>query len=174
MKKYITKYIFSFNGVSVLIGVLGLLSSFVTLFIDTKLLISIKYLLIILVIFLSLFIILLKLIFDLSKKQRPPAFENPINCNKISDDEIICLIRQNENFIYNIYVAGYLKRNQLDTLVCTGYVKNTQENFLQISLTNWIEKIELFDSNGNIKDEIIKSIEIRPVIPVGSIAHLND
>ncbi|MDO5069945.1 MAG: hypothetical protein Q4D78_07075 [Neisseria zoodegmatis] len=187
MKESITKYIFSFTALSVLFGVIGLLSSFVTLFIDVNSSISIKWLLFTLVIFFSLTTILFKLIFDLSEEKRKlisdlsrekqkSAFEHPISYHEPLNNEPIFLIRQNQNFIYNIYVAGYLKRDQLDTLVFVGYVKNPQEKFIQIAVVKWFEKIDLKDANGNSKDEIVKSIEIRPVIPINvfnSLSNLN-
>lgn len=187
MKESLTKYIFSFTALSVLFGVFGLLSSFVTLFIDVNSSISIKWLLFTLVVFFSLTTILFKLIFDLSEEKRKlisdlslekqkSAFEHPISYHEPLNNEPIFLIRQNQNFVYNIYVAGYLKRDQLDTLVFVGYVKNPQEKFIQIAVVKWFEKIDLKDANGNSKDEIVKSIEIRPVIPINvfnSLSNLN-
>jgi len=69
------------------------------------------------------------------------------------------------DFKYNIFVAGYGKRNQLDTLLFVGFVENAQEKMLQIRVNTWVQEVDLFDLQGNIKQEILSSIEIRPVIP---------
>lgn len=92
--------------------------------------------------------------------------------NEIDNNEVIFLIRNNENFKYNIFVAGYGKRNQLDTLLFIGFVENAQEKMLQIRVNIWIQEIDLFDSKGNVKQEILSSIEIRPVIPKQAIDFL--
>ena len=80
----------------------------------------------------------------------------------------------NENFKYNIFVAGYGKRNQLDTLLFVGFVENAQEKMLQIRVNTWVQEVDLFDLQGNIKQEILSSIEIRPVIPKQAIDFLTN
>ncbi|MDY2947840.1 MAG: hypothetical protein SOS93_08445 [Mannheimia varigena] len=165
MKNDILTKVFSFTTVSIFIGVVGFLSGIVQLFIDVNSQISIKWFLLLLVMFLSLIIILLKIIFDLSKFQYTPAFEKPINCMKNQENRITFLIRENEHFKYNIIVAGYTQRNQLDTTLFVGYVEHIQEKMLHIYVVKWFEEINLYDDSGNLKQEVLSSIEVRPVIP---------
>lgn len=168
------KQIFNYSF-PIFVAVIGFSSSIVSLFIDLNMKVSIKWIIFLIVISLTLICALGKYIFELLKKQIKPAMENPINCmrvNEIDNNEVIFLIRNNENFKYNIFVAGYGKRNQLDTLLFIGFVENAQEKMLQIRVNIWIQEIDLFDSKGNVKQEILSSIEIRPVIPKQAIDFL--
>ncbi|EEP69530.1 hypothetical protein [Kingella oralis] len=161
------KQIFNYSF-PILVAVIGFSSSIVSLFIDLNMKISIKWVIFLIVISLTLICALGKYIFELLKKQSKPAMENPISCMKVNEmgnNEVIFLIRNNENFKYNIFVAGYGKRNQLDTLLFVGFVENAQEKMLQIRVNTWVQEVDLFDLQGNIKQEILSSIEIRPVIP---------
>lgn len=165
MKNNLFNQLLSFPSLSILLGVIGFLSGITQLFIDINTTISIKWMLFLIMIFLSVTLILIKLIFDLSKSKNRPAFEKPISCVQSDNNDITFLIRENENFKYNIFVAGYVKRNQLDTLSFIGYVENVQEKMLHIHVSGWTEKPDLHDRQGNIKQEILSSIEIRPVLP---------
>lgn len=165
MKNDIWNKLFSFTSVSIFIGVVGFLSGIVQLFIDVNTTISIKWILLLMVLSLSIIIILAKNIFDLSKFHYSPAFEKPISCMINKDDRVTFLIRENEHFKYSIIVAGYTQRNQLDTTVFVGYVEHIQEKMSHIHVVKWFEEIDLYDSSGNIKQEVLSSIEVRPVIP---------
>lgn len=177
MKNDILNKIFSFTSVSIIIGVVGFLSGIVQLFIDVNHQISVKWILFLMILCLSIIIILMKIIFDLSKFQYKPAFEKPINCMINKDDRVTFLIRENEHFKYNIIIAGYAQRNQLDTILFVGYVEHIQEKMLHIHVVKWLEEIDLYDNLGNLKQEVLSSIEIRPVIPrqvLGNIIYNGD
>lgn len=177
MKNDILNKFFSFTSVSISIGVIGFLSGIVQLFVDVNTEISIKWLLFLLLVSLSMIFILMKIIFDLSKFQYIPTFEKPINYLRNQDGRVTFLIRENEHFKYNIIVAGYTQKNQLDTTLFVGYVEHIQEKMLHIHVVKWLGEIDLYDSSGNIKQEVLSSIEVRPVIPrhvLNNIIHDGD
>lgn len=64
--------IFSLSGASISIGVLGFVSSAVSLFIDVNSSLSIKWFLFVILLLVSFILILLKLIYDLSQGMVPP------------------------------------------------------------------------------------------------------
>jgi len=108
MNEKIAKGIFSLSGASIVIGVVGFVSGFVTLFVNVNDQLSIKWLLFVLLVGISLTLILLKVIYDLSRERRPPPpYEHPI---RYVSEEQVFIIRRNENFLNSIVVGCYALR----------------------------------------------------------------
>lgn len=90
MNNRILDTIFSLPGASIAIGVLGFMSGIVTIFIDVKSQISIKWLLFISLLTFSIVLILLKIIYELSRETAPPSpFEVPIRY--VSDEHVFVI-----------------------------------------------------------------------------------
>ncbi|MFL6629221.1 MAG: hypothetical protein ACJ8G1_22455 [Vitreoscilla sp.] len=158
-----TGALFSLNGLSLMLGALGAVSGFVTMFVDVTNAISVKWLLATVWVAVSLMLVLLKVIFDLHHEKRAaPAFEVPI---KYLPDKQIFVIRRNENFLNNIVVGCYSQQDEVDTLICIGVVHIVQEKAIQIKLRSG------FLENGMppaSQDDLLR-LQLRPVVPIEAL-----
>lgn len=162
----IKKAVFSLSGLSIGLGVLGLLSGLVQLFVDVGTAISIKWLLLALLIGLSLVLILLKVIFDFHlQKNAQPNHESPI---RFLDKEGILVIRKNEHFVNQIIVGCYYLTDEVERLAYVGVVDHIQEHVIQIRIIRSFLPAE----NGTITSININHLIIRPVVPYSALEHL--
>jgi hypothetical protein len=167
MTNRVISTVFSLSGASIAIGVTGFMSSLATIFIDVNTLVSIKWLLFSLVLFLSLALILSKVIYDLSLEVAPPPpFEVPI---RYVPEEQVFVIRRNENFVNNIVVGCYAQHNEIDRLAYLGVVHLVQDKVIQIKIRSDLGVLEKIPET---LDEL-KSIIVRPVVPVTAIQQFN-
>ena len=168
MKYKILGAIFSLSGASIAIGVLGFMAGIVTIFVDVNSALSIKWLLFIVLVLVSLILILLKLIYDLSQETAPPPkFEVPI---RYVPDEQVFVIRRNENFINNIVVGCYVRKDDIDRLAYLGVVHLVQDKVIQIRVRADFEVLEKIPESS---DEL-KNIIVRPVVPVTALQQLSN
>ncbi len=132
MKEKIANLTFSLTALSLAVGALGFISGFVTLFIDTSLQLSIKWLLLAVWLSVTFVLVLLKVIYDQDNEKRPaPPYEVPI---QYRIDTNILVIRRNDNFLNNIIVGCYIREDEVDSLACLGVVHIVQDNLIQIKL----------------------------------------
>ena len=158
--------IFSFSGVSILVGVVGFLSGIVTIFINVNADISVKWLLLIILLSLVLIIVLLKTVYDLSIKEKPQNFyEVPI---RYIQEEGVFIIRRNENFLNNILVGCYATRDEVDRLAYIGFVHLVQERMIQIKIRNDYGVLQEVPKTS----EDLKNIVIRPVVPISALSQI--
>jgi len=163
MRNRIAKGIFSLTGASLIIGAAGFLSALVTMFIDVTASVSVKWLIFVVFILSSFSLILLKIIADLSsEKEPPPPFEVPF---KYINESGIFVIRRNENFLNSIIVGCYFQNDGVDTLAYLAVVHLVQDKVIQIKIR---VDFGLFPS-GDLSPEDLKTIEIRPVVPVTAL-----
>lgn len=163
MKERIVKEVFSLMGASITIGVVGFMSSIVTLFINVSEQLSIKWLLFVVLVGISLLLILLKVIYDLSQETRPPPpYENPI---RYVTEENVFVIRRNENFLNNIVVGCYAQANEIDRLAYLGVVHLIQDKVIQIKVHADYSVLPSIPST----QEELRNIIIRPVVPVTAL-----
>lgn len=158
--------LFSLNGLSLMLGALGAISAFVSMFVDVTTAISVKWLLALVWCASSLMLVLLKVIFDLHHEKRAaPAFEVPI---KYLADKQIFVIRRNENFLNNIVVGCYSQQDEIDTLICVGVVHIVQEKAIQIKLRSGF-----FESGSppTSQDDLLR-LQLRPVVPIDALNSL--
>jgi hypothetical protein len=159
--------IFSLNGASMTIGTAGFLSALVTMFVNTGQQISVKWLILSLLLFLTLILILLKVIFDLSREKSPDLpFENPI---KYIADEKLFVIRRNENFLNSIIVGCYLQQDEVDRLAYLAVVHLVQDKVIQIKIHADFGLLKEIPSGG----DSLKNIVVRPVVPVTALQLIN-
>lgn len=158
--------LFSFSGISIIVGVVGFVSSMVTIFIDVHADISVKWLLLSIILSLILTIVLLKTIYDLSNKSKPESFfEVPI---KYIDDEGVFIIRRNDNFLNNILVGCYATRDEVDRLAYVGFVHLVQDKMIQIKIRNDYGVLQ----NIPTTSEELRNITIRPVVPISALSQI--
>lgn len=167
MAKVIANEIFSLSGASIAIGTAGFLSALVGMFVDVNVLVSTKWLIFISWISITLMVVLLKIIYDLLKTDKPPLpFENPI---QFIQEEKIFVIRKNENFINSIIVGCYARRDEVDRLAYLGAVHLVQDTVIQIRIIKDMGVLPVFPT---LKEEF-KNIEIRAVVPLDAIESFN-
>lgn len=168
MNEKIAKGIFSLSGASILIGVVGFMSGLVGLFIDVNSQQSIKWLLFVLLIGISLTLILLKVIYDLTQEIRPPPpYEHPI---RYVPEEHVFIIRKNENFLNSIVVGCYALRDEVDRLAYLGVVHLVQDKVIQIKVMFDFSVLPKIPST----QEELRNIVIRPVVPVTALQQFNN
>lgn|SRR5690554_5594582 len=166
MNKKIISAVFSLSGASIAIGCLGFIAGIVTIFVDVNAEISVKWLLLIILVLSSLIIILLKVIHDLSYQVIPPPnFEVPI---RYVSDEQVFVIRRNENFINNIVVGCYVRKDDIDRLAYLGVVHLVQDKVIQIRVRADFKILEAIPESS---DEL-KNISVRPVVPITAMQQL--
>lgn len=163
MKEQVAKAIFSLSGASILIGVVGFMSGLVTIFVNVNEQLSVKWLLLAILVSISLTLILLKVIYDLSQEKRPPPpYEHPI---RYVPDEQVFIIRRNENFLNSIVVGCYAVRDEVDRLAYLGVVHLVQDKVIQIKVQTDYSVLPQIPST----QEELKNIVIRPVVPVTAL-----
>lgn len=168
MKTRIVNAIFSLSGASIAIGVLGFMAGIVTIFVDINSSLSIKWLLLVSLVFGSSILILLKIIHDLSKETAPPPpFEKPI---RYVQDENVFVIRRNENFLNNIVVGCYVQQDEIDRLAYLGVVHLVQDKVIQIKIIADLQVLE----NIPTSIDTLNTIVVRPVVPVTALQPLSN
>lgn len=167
MKEKIVKGLFSLSGASIMIGVVGFMSGIVTIFINVSDQLSVKWLLFALLIGISVILILLKVIYDLSQETRPPPpYEHPI---RYVAEEQVFVIRRNENFLNNIVVGCYAQLNEIDRLAYLGVVHLVQDKVIQIKVQTDYSVLPRIPST----QEELRNIVIRPVVPVTALQQIS-
>lgn len=163
MKERLLIALFSLSGASITIGVLGFMSGIVTIFVNVSEQISVKWILFVLLISISIILILLKLIYDLSQEtQAPPAYEHPI---QYVPEEHIFVIRRNEHFLNTIVVGCYAQINGIDRLAYLGAVHLTQDKVIQIKVLTDFSVLKGVPST----QEELRNIIVRPVVPLSAL-----
>lgn len=167
MKNRILDEIWSLPGASLALAVTGFLSAIVSMFVDLNGQISIRWLIFSFLLFFSLILILLKIIFDLLNEKKPAApFENPI---MYVPEEQVFVIRRNDNFLSNILVACYLQKSEFDRLAYLAAVHIVQDKVIQIKI---LVDMGVLEAIPTLPDEL-KTIIVRPVVPVTALKHYN-
>lgn len=163
MKDKILQNIFSLSGASISIGVIGFTSAIVTLFVDVGDKISIKWVLLLVIVFSPIVLILLKIIYDLSDEIKTPSpFEKPIRYVK---EEQVFVIRRNEHFVNNIVVGCYAQIDEIDRLAYLAVVHLVQDNVIQIKIRADLGVLEHIPTT----QEELNHIIVRPVVPITAI-----
>jgi hypothetical protein len=154
----IKKVIFSLSGLSIVLGALGFLSGIVQLFIDINKAVSIKWLLLVVWVALSLVLTLLKIIYDLHLQSHQPNHEAPI---RVIDNGSIIVIRKNDNFTNSIIVGCYYVFDEVERLASVGVVHHVQERIIQIRVVkSLLSEKEVGESTLSVGKLIV-----RPVVP---------
>lgn len=152
------KKIISFNGVSLLIGILGSLASILTVFIskwDTQ--ISLKWFVFVIFISLATIIILTKLLFDLVHEMKKERTNTVKAVRYISENKTL-LVEKNGILGHSAMVSIFYLDENYEVELGKGFVKNIQEEFTQIQI---LELSEEFTSNYQKQLVNIESNEIR-------------
>ncbi|NIF50097.1 hypothetical protein F3J28_20275 [Enterobacter sp. Ap-1006] len=165
------KEVFSLKSVPILIGVAGFLSTIVTMFIDVNITLSVRWTIFLSWLFISILIILCKIINDIKKRKEPPGIrtsEKPIDS---LPEKGIFIIRKNDLFAHSSVVGCFWEeRDGVETIAFVGVVHHVQEKLIQIKVIKNIinpQQFGAFSPDGRSK------VIIRPVIPFDIISELN-
>lgn len=155
-------------SITTIIGVVGLLSSVVTLFVDTSAQVSVKWLLLVILISMYVVVILSRYAFLATRKGRPaPSYENPV---RYAPELGVFVIKRNELFLSNILVGCYWQQDGLEQLAYVGVVHHVQELVIQIRVQL---DLQVLSAVPTAPDEL-KMLEIRPVVPFAALQHLSN
>jgi hypothetical protein len=161
------KNIFSFNGIALIVGILGSLASILTVFVtkwDTK--IDLKWFIFSVFIAITIILIITKLLFDLIAE---------LNIKRPNKASVVRYLVQSETFVvskndflgYFAMVSIFFLDDSYEVELGKGYVQNIQDNFIQV-------KVLEIDSNfanhyqQELKDIIANDIRILQKIVVKS------
>lgn len=151
------------SGASLMIAAAGFLSALVTMFVDVADKVPIRLLIFVVFVSSSIFLVLLKIIYDLTNEKKPAApFEHPI---KFIADEKLFIIRRNENFLNNIVVGCYSHQDDVDRLAYIAVVHLVQDKVIQIKIHS---DLGLLTTIPNTSTEL-QNLIIRPVVPVTAL-----
>jgi hypothetical protein len=126
--------LFSFSAIAIAVGAAGFVSAVVTMFVDTSQQYSVRVIIFLVWLFLSILVVLIKIINDLSNieiTQPTLPREKPI---KILSNGQLILIRKNDLFINNAIVGCYCVEDDFESLIYIAVVSHVQDNFLQVKV----------------------------------------
>ena len=166
MGKELKAAFLSFSGISIILGVLGFLSGLIGLFLTQIESVPFSWFTFTCWVFLSIAVVLLRLIYELSKRPiYAKPFENPISYK----ENIECfLIKRNLHFTDQIVVGCYSHNDGYEQLAYVGKVHHVQESALQIKI---IKDMRILDNIPRSQSEL-KKLEIRPVVPIAAIQEI--
>lgn len=135
MIKQNLKEIFSLNGISILIGIVGGIFSIISIFVDWNTQLSIKWFALLWIIYSFILIISLKLTYDvyMSNKKRASKSNKVI---QFSSTDLLLLVENNGNLEYSQSVSIYYIKNNFQLLLANGFVQNIQDEFVQVKITD--------------------------------------
>jgi len=161
------KNILSFSGISLVFGIFGYLTAYLTILVtDWDLKINVKWLVLTIYVTVTIMLILIKLIIELN---------NELNVKPPHTNSIFRYVPENATFlIYKNDFLGHLAMvsifyldNSFEVELGKGYVKNIQDKFIQIQI---IEISDRFSSNHS---KILEEIEMNNVMALNKIVVKN-
>ncbi|PAM93480.1 hypothetical protein B4N84_18230 [Flavobacterium sp. IR1] len=153
------KNLLSFSGISLIIGIVGGLSTYLSILVtDWNSKISLKWLVLILYISFTVFLILLKLLIELNLELKKKHTNTSSVVRYIPERETF-LISKNDYLGHSAMVSLFYFDDSLEIEFCKGYVKNIQDNFIQIKTleisNDFISNYENILTKINSNDAII-------------------
>lgn len=159
------KKIFSFNVIAISIGVIGFLSSIITVFLlDPSSKISARWLVAAIWISLTIIIAIVKIAYDIVKENVSLPYEIPFDF-KYDSRYIapILLIRKNSVFVNSMYVTCYHTDNGFDNVAFVGVINNmTVDKCFQVELIKELNR----HTYSELSDKVLKTYIIRPGLPI--------
>jgi len=164
------KEILSLNGISLIIGIIGGISTFTTILItDLNAQISVKWLLFTIFVFIFCMLIAFKLCYELfiEARKKTPLHSKAIRY--LANNNLL-LVETNQNLEYSVKATIFYLTNGVELVMGNGYVSNIQENFVHISILeidaqfaiHYSDAIDLLGRNdvNTLQNIIVKSITL--------------
>lgn len=149
----ISKKITTEKGMYILIAVVGFISSIVTLFIDIKDSVSIRWLVLLVCLFLTISIILVRIIIEIAQSKR---IIDSIKIVRYYNNRDLFLVKANFPVPFNSLLSIYIQMDGYEELYGIGYVENVQENDL-LSVKVVKKFTEIQENQDFLKQTIIKT-----------------
>lgn len=161
------KNIFSFSGIALIIGIVGGLAGYFTILItEWNSQLSLKWFVFIIYIFFTIVLILIKLIIDLNIELKIKHSNTTTVFRYVPESETF-LVYKNKFLGHSAMVSIFYLDDSFEVELGKGYVKNIQDNFIQVKIieilndfsTNHSEVLEKINSNNIIvlQKMIVKS-----------------
>lgn len=145
------KKVLTFNGLFILIGVLGGIASILTLFnTDYSLRVNIKWLIFIVYLFISSVFILVKIIYDIQKELEQRELKPQFRIIKYQQSTEEFLIEKSTLLGHNALVSVFYSQDDFETEIGKAYVSNITDNFIQLKIMN---------IRDNLSQEIVAVID---------------
>lgn len=129
------KKILSFNGIAIIVGILGSISSILTIAVqEWDSVISLKWFVFSLFVSISFIVILIKLLIDLNIEIKSKSLNSTINVIRFLPDKKIFLIRKNDLIGFYAMVSIFFLDEECEIEFGKGYALNIQENLIQIQI----------------------------------------
>jgi|SRR5690554_685920 len=145
------KKVFTFNGLFILIGVLGGLASILTLFNSNyDFQVNVKWLLFLIYIFISTTIILLKALYDTHQEADKGQYKPHFRIIKYQKSTEEFLIEKTELLEHNALVSVFYSHDDFETEIGKAYVSNVNDRYFQIKIMN---------ISDNLSKEIVAAID---------------
>ena len=162
MKEKLEK-IFSFNGIALIIGIVGSLAGYFTILItEWNSQISIKWLVFSIYISFTIILILFKLVLDLNTELKV-KHPNTTTVFRYVPESTTFLVYKNDFLGHLAMVSIFYLDDSFEVELGKGFVKNIQDKFIQIEI---IEISNTFSSNHS---EVLEKINSNNVIALQKI-----
>ncbi|WP_428740306.1 hypothetical protein [Tenacibaculum sp.] len=154
--------VFTFNGLFILIGVLGGLASILTLFnsnYDFK--INVKWFLFLIYVFITTVIILLKVLYDLQQEFEKGQFKPHFRIIKYQKSTEEFLIEKSELLEHNALVSIFYSHDDFETEIGKAYVSNVNDRYFQLKIITISDNLsnEIVTAINKIKNNDAKEIK---------------
>ena len=152
------KKILSFNGISMIVGITGGLATFLSVLITNwNFQISLKWLIFFVYIFFTITLFLIKLLIEMNielKSKRP----NTTSVVRYISESSTFLVNKKDFLGHSAMVSIFYFDDSFEVEFGKGYVKNIQENFIQIQL------LEISESFSTNYDSVIIKIDSNDIV----------
>jgi len=130
--------ILSFNGISILIGIVGGVFGIISIFIDWNTQLSVKWFAALWIICSFILIISVKLTYDIYNTNTLKNVNSKVL--QFSNINLLLLVENNNNLEFSQTVSIYYIKNNFQLLFANGYVQNIQDKFVQIKIISFDEE----------------------------------
>lgn len=157
------KKIFSFNGIALIIGIVGSLAGYFTILItEWNSQISVKWVVFAIYISFTIILILFKLVIDLNTELKV-KLPNTTTVFRYVPESTTFLVYKNDFLGHLAMVSIFYLDNSFEVELGKGYVKNIQDKFIQIEI------IEISDSFSLNHSDVLEKINSNNVIELQKI-----
>ncbi len=157
------KKIFSFNGIALIIGIVGSLAGYFTILItEWNSQISVKWVVFTIYISFTIILILFKLVIDLNTELKV-KLPNTTTVFRYVPESTTFLVYKNDFLGHLAMVSIFYLDNSFEVELGKGYVKNIQDKFIQIEI------IEISDSFSLNHSDVLEKINSNNVIELQKI-----
>ena len=149
-------HVLKFNSIAVIIGTTGFISAYASLFVDLKINLNIRYFLALLILFISICIIQMKIIYEVYSQKN---FLPPITPVKSFPDNLMILCKEHPSLALNSLISIYSYKDGIEQIMGIGYVSNIQtDNLVQVTVAT------LKEPKDNDIKEFLKTTKIQNLI----------